>query len=430
MQSKSVYAGISFTTLAAMTMVMEFAACASGEGGTLIIKLNADEKGIPAGPVWVKPPTPLKAETFYTLKQDGKESCLGQVDGEGRLWWMADTIESGRQVMLTAEPLKPTESNSQLMNVKVKQVADDLVEVTLGQTPFTAFHFNKKEPKPFLWPVIGPTGDPVTRAYPMKEVDGERKDHIHHRSIWAAWGDIRTKDLGTPGTNYWQQAKDPKEQDYQIVKRIVRTVSGPVFGQVEAEVEWINRHGQREFSENRTYTFFAAGPDKRIIDVRNIFHFNDVDVTFADTKEAGILSVRVATSMDEIDLDRKPGKGKITNAQKKEGMKNCWGLPSEWCDYSGPVNGKAVGIAIFDAKTNLKHPPRWHVRDYGLYAVNPFSTKAFPDGEGKNGSYTFKKGESADFNYRIVIHKEDAEAAGVANQYRLYANPPSITVVQ
>ena len=39
------------------------------------------------------------------------------------------------------------------------------------------------EPKlgPILWPIIGPTGKPMTRCHPMAEGAGERKDHPHHR---------------------------------------------------------------------------------------------------------------------------------------------------------------------------------------------------------------------------------------------------------
>ena len=38
--------------------------------------------------------------------------------------------------------------------------------------------------KPYLWPVNGPTGKPMTRAYPMQKIAGEQTDHLHHRGIW------------------------------------------------------------------------------------------------------------------------------------------------------------------------------------------------------------------------------------------------------
>ena len=45
--------------------------------------------------------------------------------------------------------------------------------------------------KPILWPIIGPTGKPMTRAFPMKKDDpNEKKDHPHHRSMWFTHGDV------------------------------------------------------------------------------------------------------------------------------------------------------------------------------------------------------------------------------------------------
>ena len=43
------------------------------------------------------------------------------------------------------------------------------------------------------------------------------------------------------------------------------------------------------------------------------------------------------------------GKGKIQNADGKVGEKECWGQISNWCDYSGPIDGKQVGLAVLAA---------------------------------------------------------------------------------
>ena len=37
------------------------------------------------------------------------------------------------------------------------------------------------------------------------------------------------------------------------------------------------------------------------------------------------------------------------------------------------LGGKTVGLAIFDHPSNPRHPTTWHVRDYGLFAANPFA---------------------------------------------------------
>lgn len=401
-------------------IVLSAAVGAFAADSGLEVKLSGGDKGLPAGFVHCKPGWSVEAGTFYTLKDSAGKECPGQADEQGRLWWYTPAIEPGKTAVWQARLLGTLKDVPDMAIVKVEQVKDDVYNVTIEGKPFTAFNLATKEPKPYLWPVIGPTGEPVTRAYPMKDVSGERKDHIHHRSIWAAWGEIRTEKSGGV-TNYWAQAKTLDKQDRQIVRKVTSTASGPVFGRITAEIDWTAANGQREFSETRTYTFLRGDANTRVIDVRNVFHFDDCDVTFLDTKEAGILSLRVATSMDELALDgKKPGKGRMTNSEGKIGDKTCWGQPAEWCDYVGPVNDQTVGIAVFDAPTNMRHPPRWHIRGYGLYAVNPFALKDFTGDKKKDGSHTFKKGEKAEFNYRIVIHKGDTKEAGVADQYRLY----------
>ncbi|MBP7934419.1 MAG: PmoA family protein [Phycisphaerae bacterium] len=400
------------------------AAGASGADNGLEVRLSGGDKGLPAGFVHCRLAGASEAGAVYALTDTVGRECPGQVDQQGRLWWYTPAIEAGKTATWQARLRGAIKDRPDLAVVQVKQTSADAYEVTLDGKPFTTFNLAPKEAKPYLWPVIGPTGDPVTRAYPMKDQSGERKDHIHHRSIWAAWGEIRSEKTGRI-TNYWAQAKTLDKQDRQIVRKVTAAVSGPVFGRIVAEIDWTAAGGIREFSETRTYTFFRGDDHTRVIDVGNVFHFDDGDVTFEDTKEAGILSLRVATSMDEQALEgKKPGKGHMTNSAGKVGAKECWGQPAEWCDYVGPVNDRTVGIAVFDAPTNMRHPPRWHIREYGLYAVNPFALKDFTGDKSKNGSQTFRKGEKAEFNYRILIHKGDTQEARVADQYRLYSEQP------
>lgn len=105
----------------------------------------------------------------------------------------------------------------------------------------------------------------------------------------------------------------------------------------------------------------------------------------------------------------KVAQGHMLNSEGVQG-KDCWGKKATWCDYSGPVNGKTVGIAIMDHQDNPRHPTQWHARDYGLCAANPFlkSSMEIPDGE----SVTFK--------YRVFIHNGTATEADIEKQYEHY----------
>lgn len=101
-----------------------------------------------------------------------------------------------------------------------------------------------------------------------------------------------------------------------------------------------------------------------------------MDIEFGETKEAGILAVRVAPSMNGS------RGGLISNSEGGVGEGDCWGRKASWCDYSGEVDGEMMGIAILDHPDNPNFPTRWHVRDYDLFATNPnpFSTSAFSGG--------------------------------------------------
>lgn len=402
------------------------------------IQVNWGDHPFP-GPVYWDSQGWAKPNLAYSMTDGQGRTVAAQSDAEGRIWWWAPAgspVTETYVIKLPGIDRNLAGVSAPKPRVIVEKKGESRIDVRIDGKLFTTFNYGEADTKPYLYPVIGPTGDPVTRDWPMKDVEAEkaakRQDHPHHRSFWTAHGDVRTGDQSKKGTDYWA-SDEIKEQDGRRVpvhrgnsglQKVtkVRTQSGPVFGEIVAEVDWLTADGRRELSDTRTYRFFRGGGDIQVLDYRVVFHFPDGDVMFADTKEGGIISVRVATTMDET---AKKG-GHMVNSRGQKGMKECWGQPAEWCDYVGPVAGGIVGIAVFDSPANFRHPTRWHIRDYGLYTANPFLLRdATKSGD---ASHTWKKGESAEFNYRVVIHKGETEEAKVAAQYQHYARPPRVTV--
>src|SRR5437667_12059286 len=60
----------------------------------------------------------------------------------------------------------------------------DRIEVQIDGRAFTALHFGKENGKPYLHPLLTPSGKRVTRAFPMEQVPGEPTDHPHQRGVW------------------------------------------------------------------------------------------------------------------------------------------------------------------------------------------------------------------------------------------------------
>ena len=103
-------------------------------------------------------------------------------------------------------------------------------------------------------------------------------------------------------------------------------------------------------------------------------------------------------------------------------MRQAWGKASPWVDYSGPVDGKTVGIAILNHPGSFRYPTTWHVRTYGLFAANPFGWHDF--GLSKSGDYTLPADAELRFGYRVILHEGDAGSARIADAFDRYAEPP------
>jgi hypothetical protein len=148
-------------------------------------------------------------------------------------------------------------------------------------------------------------------------------------------------------------------------------------------------------------------------------HADHGDLTFGDTKE-GTMAMRLAETMR---LKGKVGEGHIVNS---EGVRDdaTWGKRANWVDYYGPVDGKTVGVAIFDHPSNPRHPTTWHVRDYGLFAANPFGIHDFEKKPPGTGNLMVKAGDKITFRYRFYIHPGDDKEAKVKEAYDRYTSEP------
>ena len=177
-------------------------------------------------------------------------------------------------------------------------------------------------------------------------------------------------------------------------------------------------NGDKRVCEDERTLIFGSEPDgSRWIDFTITIKANDGDVTFGDTKE-GSFAVRVADSMR---VDAKKG-GHIVNSEKQLNAA-AWGQPARWVDYTGPVEGETVGIAIMSHPQSFRPTPRWHVRAYGLFAANPFGEKDFPNpGAADQGAVTIKKGDSLTLKYRVWLHKGDTNVEAIEREYRDFAS--------
>src|SRR5439155_24478457 len=98
-----------------------------------------------------------------------------------------------------------------------------------------------------------------------------------------------------------------------------------------------------------------------------------------------------------------------------------WGYKSAWVDYSGPVSGSVVGVAVFDDSKN-PYAVCWHARDYGLLAGNPFgrAKSGFYDVKDNNQRVRLAKGEHLRLRYGVLVHNGDTAEAQVAQYFERF----------
>ncbi len=296
------------------------------------------------------------------------------------------------------------------------QEGKEILDVVIDDQLFTRFHYSKDWKKPFLWPVLSEGEVGVTRDYPMETGDTPKfaQDHPHHKSLYCAYGEVNGADLWAEGEG----------SGFQAVQNVTYG-SGDAYGWIMAEVSWDDGEHKHIMTEHREYRFYATPVDGRLLDQMVRFVADSGDVALTDTKEGGIVAVRMRPELSYRDAV-------ITNALGDSGEQECWGKPSPWCDYSGEMKEIGFrGLAVFDYPTNLRYPTCWHVRNYGLMGANCFGYSYFAEKDynkpllpSDNGDYTIQDGEELSFYHRVFVHSGDVKAAAVADRHADFATPP------
>lgn len=294
----------------------------------------------------------------------------------------------------------------------------DTIEIHSGSKLLTIFRFGDWA-KPIFYPMNTPKGIPVTRAWPMeKGHPAETTDHPHQKSAWFTHGDLIVEGMPAPlkikgidGHDFWSEnVGHGKIVAVEVSEP--KTVNGGVSFTVKNE--WRSHDGKKILDENRVYHIVPVKGGWLLTMDSNILS-SVAKVIFGDTKE-GSFGIRVNDEFTE-----KTGKGKLTNAEGMVGEKKVWGLISNWCDYSGTVGDKAVGITILADPSN-PYPTAWHSRGYGLMAANPFGREhaGFPSMKGKKDLVTLNKGDQLPLRYGILVHDGNVEEAGVGQVYQTF----------
>lgn len=257
----------------------------------------------------------------------------------------------------------------------------DRISFTFNGDELVGYVFNPLGSRPFLFPVVGPSGRYVTRIGHPHDPHG----HNHHLSIWLGHQKVN-------GVNFWEQ--NSPDAGRQIHRYVSKIFDGGLMSFLTSRVDWVGPDGEVILTEMRTVGVeFMADTREFFIDLEHEFK-PSVDVTFGETP-FGFLGVRVAKTMTVND-----GRGVITNSEGMRNEEEIFWKRAEWCDYSGPISpDEWNGLTLFDHPDNPDHPPHWHVRNDGWMCPSHFL----------KGGMRLKANERFKVKYRIFVHSGEAD---------------------
>ena len=345
------------------------------------------------------------------ILSNGKKEFYGQTerrDGKTYLVFIPPSMGEGEEIKFSVKKVESAPSFVKLTDNKKEGVVDVFIQEQL----FTSYNYSEKNVRPYLFPVVGPDGKVVLRT-PASEGNPENLDHPHHRGIWVSHGDIN-------GTDNWSEMPGHGRTVHQ---KFIELTSGPVYGKIHALNHWVDNKGGKILEEERIIIIYNLPVDRRMIDHRIVLRASEGEAVFKDTKESGLLSIRVNPVMEGR------ASGFMVNAYGAKGEAECWGKRAEWCDYCGEIEGTRCGIAVFDYPCNLRYPTWWHIRDYGLFTANFFGLSDFTGNKSISGTYILPYRQELKLYHRIYVHSGYTDEAKVSERYLNFLYPPELIKV-
>src|SRR5262245_62358935 len=247
--------------------------------------------------------------------------------------------------LLIALPINAVEKSKPIPRLQAVPQPYQQISFQRDGHEITRMHFGSDLRRPFLFPIVGPSGRSLTRMGHPHDPEG----HSHHNSVWISHNDVN-------GVSFWGD----KGKGRIVHQRIEKIAD-------EGDVSWIITHN----------TWLDEAVKKPLL-----FERRRTQVQLLDHKEWLLILDLLLTAKEEITLGKTPfgpigvrmaktigvhdGGGTIRNSNGQTNEKEVFWKRAKWVDYSGAIADKTVeGITLFDHPDNPNHPAYFHVRDDG-----------------------------------------------------------------
>ncbi|MBP7937358.1 MAG: PmoA family protein [Phycisphaerae bacterium] len=278
------------------------------------------------------------------------------------------------------------------------------IEVLADGKPVATYRYTDPQiPRPYFAHLRTLGGIQVTRNHPpVAGVDPTDHEELHP-GIWMAFGDLS-------GSDFWRNKARVVHEAFER-----RPTGGRGRGSFAVRNRYLagGTDGGTVCRETARYTI-AVRPCGYLLLWDSTFT-SDKELWFGDQEEMG-LGIRVASP-----ITVRSG-GTMLDAHGRRNEAQIWGQPADWCDYSGAIDGRRVGMTVMCAPDNFR-PSRYHARDYGFVAANPFGRQCFKAGD--ESRVVVKPRESLRLRYGMLIHDSPERdtldlASDLAREFKLF----------
>lgn len=257
----------------------------------------------------------------------------------------------------------------------------------------------------YLHPIHAPGGQVVTDDFPP--------NHVHHHGVWWAW--TSTVFQGRH-PDFWNMGDRKGRVEFVAVDD---SWSGPVHAGLRARHRFVDLLAQPPvvaLTERWTVTAYAQSADASgtwFFDLTSEQECATGDALHLPQYRYGGIGLRGnwawngPTNVHFLTADGE------TDRQRGNGSR------SRWCDMSGDVDGRRVGIAVLCHPSNYRFP-----QPMRLHPDEPFFNYA----PSQAGEMELKPGTNYLSRYRFVLHDGPPPAAVIERLWNDFAHPPRVTV--
>lgn len=277
---------------------------------------------------------------------------------------------------------------------------NDEVSLTIDGVERLRWHAGANAPRPYYYPLIGPSGLPLTRiGHPGAP------DHDHHLSIWFAHNKVL-------GINFWGNTSPARIRQ----REWIAYHDGDDEAVMGVKLDWFDGHDPKPLMTQEVVT--AVRPEaegETLVEIQTTLT-PTADMLELQKTNFGLLAVRVAKS-----LSAHFGGGQLADSEGRVGEPAIFGNRAAWMDYSGPIRpGVTEGITFFDHPGNPDHPTHWHVREDGWMGAS----LCFADAR------IITKAAPLKLRYLLHAHRGGVDAARSQRVLTEFAARPAFTVTK